>query len=58
MPCADDAVVSSELSVSRVLVERINPSITDSDASNLDFSRCVEIVCNLRDIMPSKRFAS
>jgi len=58
MTCADDAIFSSELSVSRILVERINPSIADSDASNLDFSRCVEIVCNLRDIMPSKRFAS
>ena len=58
MPGCDDAVVCSKLSVGRVLVKRINPSISNSDAINFYVSLCVKIVCNDWDIMPSKRFAS
>lgn len=58
MTHTDYAVVSSKLGVSRVLINGIDPPVTDSDARNFYFSLGVQIVCNIWDIVSSKRLPS
>lgn len=58
VPFQYDSVLLCKSRIFWILVKGINPAIPNSYSSDLDFSFKMEVVCNRRYVMTSKRLAS